>query len=311
MRAIIMRRSLLRFTTALLAAFFALNLTTSATLGCSIGETLNPQTASAFELGLAATENHDYSGAIAHFSHAITQNQNLAAAYSNRCLTYLQIQHFQAAIADCTSAIKQSPRATEAYLNRALAHHKLGHYDAAIADSSTVIQQSPADFRAYFNRGLSHIALSQPQQAISDYTNALEHSEQATFQEISAIYTEKGLTLADLQDTDGAITDLSEAIRWNQRNHEAYYNRGYIYNQQQNFSAAIQDFDQTLAIQPNNPDAYFNRGIAAYHLGQLAHAQEDLNQAAQAFREQGQTSAYQATIDLLAKLQSRQRTAIG
>jgi tetratricopeptide (TPR) repeat protein len=280
-------------------------------LGCSIAETINPKTASAFELGIAAVEQHRYQTAITNFTQAIGQSDHVASAYSNRCLIYLQTQHFQAAIDDCTYAIEQDTNQTEAYLNRGMAQHQLGNYAAAIEDNSQLLKHQPHDFRAYFNRGLAQVALKQPQLALEDYENALENTENATFDVISTIYTEKGLTNFELQNFDVAVADLTQAIAWNQRNDRAYYNRGCVYAQQTSYRAALQDFDHALALDQYNADAYLNRGIAAYNLGQLAAAHEDLQQAAKSFLNQGKTAAYQQTLDLIAKLQTNQRTAVG
>jgi tetratricopeptide (TPR) repeat protein len=282
-----------------------------AALGCSLAETTDLRTATAFQLGLVAAEQKDYGKTIAQFTQAIEQSDHLAAAYSNRCLAYLQTKHFQAAIDDCSEALNRDRQQTEAYLNRGIAHHQLGDYAAAIQDANQLLKSNVQDFRAYFNRGLAKSELNQPQQALEDYAKAIEYRQDAKYDEISAIYTEAGLSHFELKNFDGAAENLTQAIAWNKSNSQAYYNRGCVYSQQKNYAAALQDFDRALALNGQNAEAYLNRGVVAYNLGQMADAQQDLQQAAQSFWHQGRVDAYKRTIDLIAKFQQGQASALG
>lgn len=142
--------------------------------------TFNPQitTDDFFQLGVEKLLHSNYREAIQNFSKTIEQNNKIGAAYSNRCLAYLQLKEYQNAIADCNEALNFTPKNVEAYLNRGLAHYKQGEYQAAIADNNQVIALNPHDFRAYYNRGMVYTMFENYQQAISDYNKALTETPQ-------------------------------------------------------------------------------------------------------------------------------------
>jgi Flp pilus assembly protein TadD len=68
-----------------------------------------PETAKeVFRAGVLAFQKEDYAVAIEQFNQAIQLDANYAAAYSDRCLAYLQLENYSAAILDCTQALKLS-----------------------------------------------------------------------------------------------------------------------------------------------------------------------------------------------------------
>jgi tetratricopeptide (TPR) repeat protein len=59
-----------------------------------------------------------------------------------------------------------------------------------------------------------------------------------------------------------AEKDYTKAIVLNRHHKEAYYNRGLIYVKKGNFDGAIMDFSEVLRLDPRSADAYCNRGNA-------------------------------------------------
>ena len=116
------------------------------------------------------------------------QNPGFAAAYSNRCLTYLETADYPLAIADCTQGLKLDSTNVESYLNRGLAHYRLGEYAAAIADYTQLLQLKPDDYRAYYNLGLAQFGLGDYEAAIASYDQSLSPSAFPPNSEISEIY---------------------------------------------------------------------------------------------------------------------------
>ena len=62
------------------------------------------------------------------------------------------------------------------------------------------------------------------------------------------------------------------------------------------------DYTQAIKLNPNHAIAYGNRGIIYRQLGDINKAKEDLQRAAQLFRNQGNTAAYQDVIEILNSL---------
>ena len=256
-----------------------------------------------FNWGVDKIIHGDYQGAIKNFTEAIHGQSNLATAYSHRCFAYVQLGDYQTAIEDCTQASTLEPNNAEAYLNRGLAHYRQGHYQAAIEDNNQVIQLKPYDFRAYYNRGVAHSGLENHTKAIIDYNRALDQSPKLPSILLADIYNDRGLARFRLADLKGAIADFSFAIRINANDSRAYYNRGCACQRHGDDRGAIHDFTQSLRFNPANAEAYVNRGIARHRLGYQQAAIEDLQKAAKGFVHQGESVAYQKTLELIKTIQ--------
>jgi len=82
----------------------------------------------------------------------------------------------------------------------------------------------------------------------------------------SRLYTEKGSEqLLRYCDYKGAEETLTEAIKYDKGNFEAYYYRGCARTNAMKFDDAIADFEKAIELKPDYADAYFNLGLT-YHL---------------------------------------------
>ncbi|KYC35931.1 hypothetical protein WA1_48860 [Scytonema hofmannii PCC 7110] len=252
-----------------------------------------------FKLGVEKMLNSDYILAVKDFTEAIQLKSNFTAAYSNRCLAYLQLEDYQNAVADCNRVINFAPNNVDAYLNRGLAHYRLGDYQAAIADNNQVTALKPHNFKAYYNRGVANAMLGNYQQAISDYNLALTQIPQISNQLLADIYNDRGLAHFQLLNLQTALLDFSTALRIDPNNYRAYYNRGCVCGRSGDNRSAIADFTASLKLHPNNAHAHFNRGVAYHLLGYKQAAITDLQKAADNFAFHKETAAYEKTLDFL------------
>lgn len=258
-----------------------------------------------FKLGIEKMLYGNYQGAIQEFQLAIQQKQDFAAAYSNRCLAYLNIQDYENAIADCTQAINFSPQNAEAYLNRGVAEYRLGYYEAAIADDEQAIALKPTDFRAYYNRGIANASLEKYQQAITDYNLALSQIPHTDSPLLADIYNDRGLARLELRDLQNAMLDFNRAIRLNAVDYRAYFNRGCACARSEDYSGAVNNFTKAIRLNPSDGSTYVSRGIAFHHLGYEQAAIADLLKAADYFGYRGEKFAYEKTLSLIKTVQGQ------
>ncbi|MDB9539883.1 tetratricopeptide repeat protein [Anabaenopsis arnoldii] len=221
------------------------------------------------------------------------------------CQTHVQSQDYHQAIIDCNQVINLAPDNREAYLLRGLAHYRQGDDPAAIADYNRAIALEPVDFRAYYNRGLARTGEGKYSQAIADYNLALTQIPSSTSLLLAEIYNDRGLAYLLLQNYPAAILDFNRAIRLNDQDHRAYFNRGCAEGRNGNNLSAIRNFSQVIKLQPGYAPAYLNRGIARYDLGYHQGAIADLKKASEYFQNQGKSIAYKITIDLLHNWQQK------
>ena len=72
-----------------------------------------------------------------------------------------------------------------------------------------------------------------------------------------------------------AIKDYDEAIRLNPQSAEAYYKRGFFYQNLGQGERAIEDFDKAIRIDPQFAKAYSNRAHAYLNKGHYGQAIAD------------------------------------
>lgn len=271
-----------------------------------------------FLLGVNNTSLGNLKQAVENFTQAIALDANMPAAYSNRCLVYMQLGDYQQAQEDCTKSLQLNPKNTEVYLNRGLVYQRQKQYQAAIWDYNQVIELKPHDLRGYYNRGLTYFELQNYQQALFDYNQAISQNLRQDSQELATVYNDRGLAQFQLGNISAANLDFSLAIRLGADNARAYYNRGCICNRQGNYTGAIRDFTLALQHHPHQTDsevvaslrgsAYVNRGLARYQLGYQQAAFEDLQRGAECFCKQGEMVAYHQTLKLLQKLRQQSKS---
>ena len=81
----------------------------------------------------------------------------------------------------------------------------------------------------------------------------------------SRIYTEEGSKqLLRYSDYKSAEETLTEAIRYDKNNFEAYYYRGCARVNAMKYDEAIADFEKAVELKPDYADAYFNLGRTYY-----------------------------------------------
>jgi tetratricopeptide (TPR) repeat protein len=262
------------------------------------------QSSKLFYRGIENINNQNYQQAISNFTQVIKQKSSLvAAAYSNRCLVYLQLGNNQAAKSDCSAAVKLNPDNTEAYLNLGLTEYRLGNYDEALEQYQQVIQRNKDDYRVYYNQGLAHFAQQNYEKSLTSYEQALLLNSFSFSGERALIYSDKGLVNLMLGNFPNAIADLTKAISLDSSNERFYYNRACAHHKNGDYQAAIADFSQVLQLNPQSAQAYVNRGLLQHQIGLEYPAIKDLNTALYYFEKQKQMIAYQETINLIKRLQ--------
>jgi tetratricopeptide (TPR) repeat protein len=113
------------------------------------------------------------------------------------------------------------------------------------------------------------------QQAEREYTRAI----QANQKDRDAYYN-RGLVYVQLQEYDRACADFDAALALDPRFFEAYCNRGNVRLEAGRPELAVRDYDQAIRLNPKDGDVHFNRGVALLSLGKEAQAREGFHKAA-------------------------------
>ena len=100
---------------------------------------------------------------------------------------------------------------------------------------------------------------------------------------------------------NSAIASFNKAVSLNPDHPWIYNNRGLAYNNLEQYDLAIADFTRAIAFKPNYAQAYLNRGDAYARSGNITQSKQDLEQAANLFKQQNQPEQSQEIRELLQK----------
>lgn len=127
---------------------------------------------------------------------------------------------------------------------------------------------------AHNDRGNAYGRQGRYEQALADFNAVIALNEK----DPDAFYN-RGLTHKRLRQINEALADYDQAIALNPKYSKAYNNRGSIYGERGLFQRAIGDFDKAISLNASDASAWFNRGLAHYSTGNYWQAVKDLERA--------------------------------
>lgn len=221
--------------------------------------------------------------------------------YGDRCLSEVQLGHYDEAIAVCTQAIHRD-RAVDYRLSRGLAFYRSGQYLEALADNDQVLAIHPKDHRAYYNRGLVKVALHDFEAAIADFDRAAALVSAPHL--LADIYDDRGLAKLMAAQPKAALQDFDRALAINNEDTRALFNHGCACHQLGRLDDALADLDQVLTLEPNQARHYLTRGLIRQAGGDRAGSLTDLQQAADCAHTHGQAHLRHYILSLLNEWQT-------
>lgn len=158
--------------------------------------------------------------------------------------------------------------------------------DAAILCFNKAIEMYPAFEDAYYNRAIVNYNIGKSE---GDYKTAYKNFNQAYYDLTEVIkinpsnanaYFKRGQTNYFFNDLVGAYDDYSKAIKLMPEFENALYNRGYINMEWESYEDATNDFSMIIQIGKSlKAKAYFLRGSAKMELGKENDAISDYDSA--------------------------------
>lgn len=124
----------------------------------------------------------------------------------------------------------------------------------------------------YYNEGKIKSQTGNWKSAIELYSKAIENYPKEDSILKSEAYYNRGLNNRYLNNLKNAISDYTEAIKFNHSYYKAYNNRGFVKLQTGDYAGAILDFTQTIKYDNYNTEAtnmaLGSRGLAKFMLNQ-------------------------------------------
>ena len=181
----------------------------------------------------------DNAGAIAEYTRALESKPNDQQLLKRRASVETENRDYVAAIGDLNKLLSLDPKAPDpdALMSRAMAYYYAGYPEKGLPDADQAIALSPEDAELYRYR-------------------------------------------ADLdgeRDTDAAISDLSQAIKYSKRKDEdLYYSRGWYYEAKADYGKAIDDYNEAAKLDPSDTRIFQQRAEVYARTGKPDLAAADL-----------------------------------
>ena len=149
----------------------------------------------------------------------------------------------------------------------------------------------------YYNRALLRSQTKEYRQAIEDYSQAIKLNPR-----FADAYLKRCEMRYKLGDNQGVLSDCYQVFNIDPTIAKAYYYQGRARYSLGSIEEAIESYSSAIAQDKEYPQAYYYRGIAYKEFRNPSFAVNDLNKAAELFRQQKNYDAYRRTQETVSDL---------
>ena len=193
------------------------------------------------------------------------------------------LQQLDDLIESCTAEINSGQLTEEdlsyAYLSRGMAHDAKGENDQASADNLIGIDLY---FKVQVEHGDTKLAWALCRLTVRNTLlgcNYLINSGNLSQTELAEAYFYRGYYYNNTDNLNLAVSDFTQAIRLNPKFVDAYNDRGLSYETMGEYDLAIADYTSAIRLDPKCAPAYSNRGLALTKKGEYDLAIADYTSA--------------------------------
>ncbi|QCR21561.1 tetratricopeptide repeat protein [Pontibacter sp. SGAir0037] len=220
---------------------------------------------------------HDFINADTAFNHALAiRNCNALALHGKGEIRFITAEEqnlrsyfsaskasYQEAIELYRQAIKCKPTYSEAQYKEGMAHHRIREYNLALQSYAAAIQSDNSNIKAHIASGITKQEILDFANSLQDYNTALsllstsyetarkagkKEEQTAIRNDISRVHQLYGKSMYHLKQYPSSLASLNQAIEHNEKNAEAFYYRGQVYEAIDNLSKALKDYDAALKV---------------------------------------------------------------
>ncbi|MFB6106501.1 MAG: tetratricopeptide repeat protein [Halobacteriaceae archaeon] len=146
-------------------------------------------------------------------------------------------------------------------------------------------EETTTEQEAWVNKGVAHAELEEWDAAISAHREALHVDEDGEF--AADAHTNLAYALWEFGETEEAFHHAEVAVRTDQRLPQAWYNLGFLENEQNRPEQAADALDNAIRLGFRSADVYEEKARALEALGREA-AAEDAREQAETLRERAE-----------------------
>ncbi len=237
-----------------------------------------------FDEGLKLSGAKRFDDASVSFKKAVLLYPAFADAHFHLAENLFAQQHFEEALASFTQAIVQNGNFYQAYFRRGEAYNALGNYPGAAADFRKARLINTVYYRAYYEEARILYRLKSYKES-AELLELLKSNERKLGKEftddlVSNVFNQLGNGYFMLGEYKKAVEELSNAIKKNKRNAEAYYSRARVYQAADLLKKAAEDYLEASKLDPMNPEKRLTAGKILISTGSTRKAISYLDETA-------------------------------
>ncbi|MBC1296584.1 tetratricopeptide repeat protein [Nostoc sp. UCD122] len=181
-------------------------------------------------------------------------------AWRLRGIVLFGLERYPEALQSFDQVAKLDPDDASVQIFRSLALVGAKRFSEALEVSNQVLKKNPGSW-AYFARGAARYGMEDSQGALADLNEAIRLNPEGIE---DTAYSARGLIRAKQGDLKGALADLNEAVRLVPKKASNFKERGDIRSQQQDYKGAIADYNEAIRLKPEYAEAIKDRGLTLF-----------------------------------------------
>jgi tetratricopeptide (TPR) repeat protein len=157
---------------------------------------------------------------------------------------------------------------------RAQCWYELKEYEKALSDLQPLTQISQPEATWFYLQGKIYQLKGNNIAAQTAYSQSISLNERQP-----DAYNNRGMLQMELGAYEKAIADFNLALKHAPQHWNSHYNRGLALFEQGDYAKALLDFDAVVKGRPDHAEGYINRGLTRYRLEDFQGAIQDYDQA--------------------------------
>jgi tetratricopeptide (TPR) repeat protein len=168
--------------------------------------------------GAASWYYEDYDDALQDYNEVIRRDPAYIHAYHARLMVLMKFRDYEKALLDCEKLLAEHHDELYAIQCRGIAYNSLDRIDEAIADFDLALSRDPELALVYTGRSSCYYKKK-------DYQKAVSNADEAIKRGYGEAYFHRGIAYSALGEYDKAIADFDEALRFDDEDELAEYQR--------------------------------------------------------------------------------------
>ena len=233
-----------------------------------------------YDLGYVQFRTHHIGSSIKELSKSLELNPKNAEAHKVLALNCSIIGRYDLAEVELLEAARLKPESAEIHYFLARTYYTRGVYPLAKSEFETAIRLNSSYIKAYSNLGITMEALGDTDAALRNYVTAIQFEDRQK-QKSEWPYIYLSAFYNRQKNPTEALIYAQKAMEINSASDTVYFEMAKAYRTQKQLQKAVDSARRAIAINSQVPDYYYVMGLVLRELGNQQESEEALQKYAQ------------------------------